>query len=48
LISTLRSYIEAMGGRLVELIAEFPERPLIVLSGFSKMEAESATRRKAG
>ena len=48
LISTLRSYIEAMGGRLVELIAEFPERPPVVLSGLSKMEAESATRRKAG
>jgi transcriptional regulator with XRE-family HTH domain len=47
LISTLRSYIEAMGGRL-ELIAEFPERPPVVLSGFSKMEAESGGRRKAG
>jgi transcriptional regulator with XRE-family HTH domain len=47
LISTLRSYIEAMGGRL-ELIAEFPERPPVVLSGFAKMETESATRRKAG
>lgn len=46
LISTLRSYIEAMGGRL-ELIAEFPERPPVVLSGFSKIETESG-RRKAG
>jgi DNA-binding XRE family transcriptional regulator len=47
LISTLRSYIEAMGGRL-ELIAEFPERPPVVLAGFSKMETESGGRRKAG
>ena len=41
------SPIEAMRGRL-ELIAEFPERPPVVLSGFSKMETESGRRRKAG
>jgi transcriptional regulator with XRE-family HTH domain len=47
LISTLRSYIEAMGGRL-DLIAEFPERPPVILSGLSTMEAKSAKTRKAG
>jgi hypothetical protein len=31
-ISTLRGYVEAMGGRL-SLVAEFPNRPPIVLTG---------------
>jgi transcriptional regulator with XRE-family HTH domain len=45
LISTLRSYIEAMGGHL-ELIAEFPNRPPVVLSGIASAELESVGRRK--
>lgn len=46
LISTLRSYIEAMGGRL-SIIAEFPERQPVILSGLSKMDTEpSATGRE--
>ena len=45
LISTLRNYIEAMGGHL-ELIAEFPNRPPVVLSGLASMENEPAGRRK--
>ena len=45
LISTLRGYIEAMGGHL-ELIAEFPNRPPVVLSGLASMETEPAGRRK--
>src|SRR5262245_38775834 len=32
LLSTLRSYIEAMGGKL-QLIAEFPGRPAVLLAG---------------
>ncbi len=32
LLSTLGSYIAAMGGRL-QIVAEFPDRPPIVLSG---------------
>jgi DNA-binding XRE family transcriptional regulator len=32
LISTLRGYIEAMGGKL-RLIAEFPNRPPVLLTG---------------
>ncbi len=42
LISTLRSYIEAMGGSL-SLIAEFPDRKPVVLSGIATMETEPAT-----
>lgn len=45
LISTLRSYIEAMGGHL-ELVAEFPNRPPVVLSGLASTELESIGRRK--
>ena len=35
LISTLRSYVEAVGGRL-SLVAEFPDQEPVVLSGFSE------------
>jgi hypothetical protein len=45
LISTLRGYIEAMGGHL-ELIAEFPNRPPVVLSGLASMESQPPVRRK--
>ena len=34
LISTLRSYIEAMGGSL-SLVAEFPDRKPVILSGIA-------------
>lgn len=37
LISTLRSYVEAMGGHL-RLIAEFPNRPPVALDGLAGME----------
>ena len=37
LLSTLRSYVEAMGGHL-RLIAEFPNQPPVVLSGLADME----------
>jgi transcriptional regulator with XRE-family HTH domain len=39
LISTLRSCVKGMGGEL-HLIAEFPDRPPVELSGFSAMENE--------
>jgi len=39
LISTLRSYVEAMGGQL-HLMAKFPNRPSIELAGFAEMENE--------
>ena len=33
LLSTLRNYVEAMGGRL-ELIVQFPDRAPVILQGF--------------
>jgi hypothetical protein len=39
LISTLRRYIEAMGGQL-SLVAEFPDRKPVILSGIAAMETE--------
>ncbi len=38
LISTLRSYVEAMGGSL-SIIAEFPDRKPIVLAGLAALES---------
>ncbi len=35
MISTLRKYIEAMGGKL-NIIAEFPNRPPVNIKGFSE------------
>ncbi|WP_334150385.1 helix-turn-helix domain-containing protein [Hyphomicrobium sp.] len=46
LLSTLRSYVEAMGGEL-RLIAEFPDRPPIVLSGLAELEAQVVPVRSA-
>src|SRR5258708_11733268 len=39
LISTLRSYVEAMGGRLT-LIAEFPDHKPVVLSGIAALDPD--------
>jgi hypothetical protein len=39
LLSTLRGYVEAMGGRLT-LIAEFPKRKPVVLSGIAALDGE--------
>ena len=36
-LSTLRQVIQAMGGEL-RLVVEFPDRPLVVLSGFQETE----------
>ncbi len=41
LISTLRGYVEAMGGRL-SLIAEFPNQEPVVLAGLTAIEAEQS------
>jgi DNA-binding XRE family transcriptional regulator len=40
LISTLRSYVEAMGGRLT-LVAEFPKRKPVVLSGIATLDGDA-------
>jgi transcriptional regulator with XRE-family HTH domain len=47
LISTLRNYVEAMGGHL-RLIAEFPNRPPIVLTGLAAMEGTAPRRSSTG
>ncbi len=46
LLSTLRKTVEAMGGNL-SLVAEFPDREPVVLSGIAEVEPEpTPTRRK--
>ena len=42
LISTLRGYIEAMGGRL-SLIAEFPNQEPVLLSGIAPLSKGAAS-----
>ena len=42
LLSTLNSYVEAMGGRL-RLVAEFPDRPPVALSGIGSLDEEAPT-----
>ena len=37
LLSTLRNYVEAMGGSL-RLVAEFPDQPPVMLTGFSDID----------
>lgn len=41
LLSTLRKTVEAMGGHL-SLVAEFPDRPPVVLAGIADSEASPA------
>lgn len=44
LLSTLRNYIEAMGGKL-RLVAEFPNRPPVLLGGLQGMAAPHSSRK---
>lgn len=44
LISTLRGYVEAMGGRLT-LIAEFPHHKPVALSGIAALDTQTNARR---
>jgi transcriptional regulator with XRE-family HTH domain len=39
LLSTLKSYVEAMGGEL-QLVVQFPDSPPITLDGFSTLDLE--------
>lgn len=39
LLSTLKGYIEAMGGQL-QLVVQFPDSPPITLDGFSTLDDE--------
>src|ERR1700741_4671074 len=36
-LSTIRDYVEALGGTL-ELVAKFPNRPDVVVTGFEKVD----------
>ena len=45
LLSTLRKTVEAMGGNL-SLVAEFPDRPPIVLAGIAEDTASLSPRRR--
>ena len=49
LLSTLRKTVQVMGGRL-SLVAEFPDRAPVVLSGIAEAgaEAKPARRKRAG
>ena len=44
LLSTLRNYVEAMGGNL-SLVAEFPDQPPVMLTGFSDIDDDPSVRR---
>ncbi|HLP88747.1 MAG TPA: XRE family transcriptional regulator [Nostocaceae cyanobacterium] len=41
LLSTLRGYIQAMGGEL-KLVAEFPDRPPVIISTLGELDEEDA------
>lgn len=45
LLSTLRSYVKAMGGQ-IRMIAEFPNRPPVVLRGLTVAEKRDARSNK--
>ncbi len=42
-LSTLRGYVEAMGGQL-ELVVKFPERPALVIHHLGEMSAPQVSR----
>lgn len=42
LLSTLRSYIEAMGGSL-SIIAKFPDHPPVEVAGLANIDADTET-----
>jgi transcriptional regulator with XRE-family HTH domain len=45
LLSTLRGYVEAMGGRL-SIVADFPDRPRVIISGLTDIETIKRSRRE--
>jgi DNA-binding XRE family transcriptional regulator len=47
LISTLRGYVEALGGRL-SLVAEFPNQQPVILTGIAALEGGAATTSRRG
>jgi DNA-binding XRE family transcriptional regulator len=45
-ISTLRSYVEGVGGRL-KLVVELPDRPPVILAGLGETNSGKKTKKKA-
>jgi transcriptional regulator with XRE-family HTH domain len=45
LLSTLRSFVEAMGGKL-SIVADFPDRPRVIISGLTDIDAIKRTKEK--
>jgi DNA-binding XRE family transcriptional regulator len=45
-LSTLRSYVEGVGGKL-SLVVEFPNRPPVILSGLGQPEPPTKSKSKA-
>jgi transcriptional regulator with XRE-family HTH domain len=45
-LSTLRSYVEGVGGKL-KLVVELPDRPPVLLSGLGEEQAEKRTKKRA-
>ncbi len=41
LLSTLRSYVKAMGGEL-KLVAEFPDRPPVIISKLGELDEQAS------
>lgn len=45
-LSTLRSYVEGVGGKL-SLVVEFPDRPPVVLAGLGELESPRNAKKRA-
>jgi hypothetical protein len=45
-LSTLRSYVEGLGGQL-KLVVEFPDRPALILSGLGENKGEEKPKKNA-
>jgi hypothetical protein len=46
-LSTLRSYVEGVGGKL-SLVVELPGKPPMILAGFGEAKVEKKAKKKAG
>jgi DNA-binding XRE family transcriptional regulator len=46
-ISTLRSYVEGVGGKL-KLVVELPDRPPVILSGLGEDQGKIRAKKRAG
>ena len=45
-LSTLRSYVEGVGGELI-LMVKFPDRPPVILAGLGESEARKPPKKRA-